>query len=254
MTQRDRDKLAGLARKRAKVSKQMVAERQKVLLADVEDQLSAEYDFGDEVWADITRQAQAEVAKADAKFAEICRSWGVPEDFRPGLNLMWYSRGKNAAAGRRAELRKLAHARIEAAGQTAKVTIDIKLLEVETELVRDGLDSAQAHAFLASMPSADELMPRVDIGSLEPGADVERPSWHPSPELTRDVLTPSTGRVREDRRRAIERALTANPGASNREIARMADVDHKTVAAHRPDAGEFPARDGELPGPDGAET
>jgi hypothetical protein len=251
MTQRDRDRLAGLARKRAKVSKQMVAERQKVLLADVEDQLAAEYQFNEEVWADITREAQAEVAKADAKIAEICRSWGVPEGFRPGLNLMWYSRGENAAAGRRAELRKLAQARIDAAGQTAKVTIDVKLLEIETELVRDGLDSAQAHRFLTSMPSVEELMPRVEIGELGEGAEPERPHWHPSPELTRDVLTPSTGRVREERRRAIKRALAANPEGSNREIARMAGVDHKTVATHR--AGEFPADDGELPS-DEAET
>jgi hypothetical protein len=245
MSKGERDNLARLARQTGKLSKQHVKERLAALRADVEDQLSAEHASDEEVWADITRQAKAEVAKADKKIAEICRSWGIPEEMRPGLILTWSRRGSSASAERRAELRKLAYARIESAGKSANVTIDTRVLQVETELVRDGLESAEAHAFLASLPSAEDLLPRVDIGELD-GRSERRP-WQPNPELTGQLLTPSNGSAREQRRQAIERALTANPNGSDRAIARMAGVDHKTVAAARSAGGEPPGEAGEIP-------
>jgi len=250
LSKSERDNLARLARQQGKVAKQMVAERQKALVADVEDQLAAEYRHDEDVWADITRQAQAEVAKADKKIADICKAWGIPEEMRPSLNLSWYKRGSSGSAERRAELRRLAFARIESAGQSAKVTIDQKVLTIETELVRDGLESAEAHAFLNSLPSAEDLLPRVDVGELD-GREERRP-WQPNPKLTGQLLTPSNGTAREERRQAIERALTANPDASDRAIARMAGVDHKTAAKYRAEGGKLPTEAGELPTDDAA--
>jgi hypothetical protein len=248
MTRAERENLARLARQRARLAKQLAAERQKALRADVEDQLAAQYQADEEIWADITRQAQAEVAKADKKIADICRRWGIPDEMRPQLHLSWYGRGSSASAECRTELRKLAQARIEAAGQAAKVTIDTKLLDVETELAIEGLESDRARQFLASMPSADELMPRVDIGELD--GKPERQPWSPDPRVTGQLLTPSDGRAREERRQAIERALLANPEGSDRAIARMAGVDHKTVGKLR-ETGEIPTDSGEIPSDDG---
>ena len=65
---------------------------------------------------------KAEVAKADAQIAELCRSVGIPDNLRPGISLNWYRRGESGSAERRAELRKLAHARIDAAAQSAKTS------------------------------------------------------------------------------------------------------------------------------------
>ena len=115
--------------------------------------LSAEYRFDDAVWADIARQASDAVQHADARIAEACRQVGVPENLRPGLTIGWRSRGENALASRRAELRKLAHARIDAAAESAKVSIESSLLEVETELIRDGLETAAAVAYVQAMPT-----------------------------------------------------------------------------------------------------
>lgn len=245
MTKGERDNLARLARQRSKLAKEQIKERQKVLQADIEDQLAAQHRADEEIWADITRQAKAEVARADAKVAEICRSWGIPDEMRPRLVLNWYNRGSSASGERRGELRRLAHARIEAAGQTAKTTIDHKLLEVETELVREGLESDRALAYLEAMPSADALMPSVDIGELD--GKPERKPWTAPPELAGGLLTPSSGRAREERRKAVARALAANPDGSDREIARMAGVDHKTVGKARSEGGELPGEDGEFP-------
>lgn len=259
MSRADRGNLERLARKRAKVATSMIGERVKVLRADVEDQLSAEYEFDDAVWADITRQAQAEVAKADAKVASICRAMGVAEHLRPSLTVGWQGRGENALASRRTELRRLAHTRIDAAAESAKVAIERSLLEVETGLIRDGLESAQAVKFIEAMPSPDELLSPVRVGELEPEAAHSRDNrfgdemrgrfggWSPPLEAAGELLTPSSATNREAKRQAVAQALAANPQASNRELGRLVGADHKTVGKLRSVGGEIPSDRGEVP-------
>jgi len=241
----ERENLARLARKRAKLAKDMVSERERILAADVEDQLAAVHKFDDDAWAEIAREAQRAVAKADKQIAEICLQLGMPEDLRPNLSLGWYGRGENASRERRAELRKLAQARIAAAGQAARTAIETSVVEIETELVRDGLESSEAVAFLDRMPTAAELMPAVSIAELEGGQRPDR-SWTPPTGLTAALLTPSTATDR--RRTVVAAAIAAHPDESDRGIARLCGVDHKTVAkVRRGEGGEIPAEGGEIP-------
>ncbi len=261
MTKADRGDLERIARKRARLAKSQIGERVKVLRADVEDQLSAEHKFDDATWADITQQASIQVAAADAQIAEICRRNGVPEDLRPSLSLSWHGRGENALASRRSELRKLAQARIDAAAETAKVTIETSLLEVETKLIRDGLASSEAVAFLQAMPTPEQLLLPVDVTELAPlegqrwdGADDYRArvgGWHPPTDTASQLLTPSTMNNREEKRRTIAAALAEHPEHSDRQIARLAGADHKTVGKLRTKAGDFPTEAGEIPTEDG---
>jgi hypothetical protein len=167
MTRRDRDDLAKVARLRAKVAKDGVAQREAELRADVEEQLSARYKASDAAWSEITKQAKEAVDLADQEIARICRERGVPEEFRPYLSLGWYNRGENAEASRRAELRKLAQTRIAAAGRQAKTAIEAKTAEVLTQLIAGGLESSEARVFLESIPTAQQLMPPVTIAELE---------------------------------------------------------------------------------------
>lgn len=258
MSQGERDRIAALSRKRAKVAKSMVGERAKALLADVEDQLSAQYSFGDELWADINRAAQIAVAEADRQVGERCVTLGIPESFRPRISVSWSSRGENAVSSRRTELRALAKARIEAVSASAKVGIDAAQLEVETELVRDGLTSDDAIRFLESMPTVEHLMPTVSVNALDDGdADADDTDdygrllgrfgrWEPPVGLAAAVLTPSTATDRETKRQRIAQALSNDPEASDRAIARAVGVDHKTVGKLRP-SGESPQASGETP-------
>jgi len=262
LSRADRAGLERLARKRAKLATAQVGERVKTLKAEVEDQLSAIYEFGDELWADVTAAAQVAVQQADAQVAEACRRAGIPDAFRPRLALNWAGRGQNAVPARRAELRKLAHARIDEGAETAKVTIASALLEVETELISGGLESGEASAFIRAMPTADELLAPVDVGELEPAEGALR-RWEPAPAVVSQLLTPSTAATREAKRRAVAAALAASPGASDRQVARAAGVDHKTVGKMRAKGGESPRAGGDFPdspadspvadAPDGAE-
>jgi hypothetical protein len=170
MTRRDRDDLAKVARLRAKVARAEVTERQRTLLAAVEEQLSTEYTIDDAAWADITQAAKQAVSTADAQIAELCRQRGIPEQFRPELSISWYRRGENADVQRRAELRKTAQAKVAAAAEHAKLAIERRTSEVLTELLADGLTSGSARRFLESIPTPTELMPPVVVAELEGGA------------------------------------------------------------------------------------
>ncbi len=167
MSRSERADLARLVRARARVAKAGVAQREAELLADVEAQLSAVYRFDDDAWADIAKAAQAAVAEADQQIADLCRQRGIPERFRPGLSIGWYGRGENAVAARRTELRKLAQARIAAAGKRARAQIEARAVDVEGEIVAAGLTTTAARAFLASIPQPAELMPTLAVGDLE---------------------------------------------------------------------------------------
>lgn len=133
------------------------------------------------------------------------------------------------------------------------MAIQANLLQVETELIRGGLESAEAMRFVDAMPTVEQLMPVVDVGALDAGPQKrareedrlpdwyrrrEGGSWEPPVHAGGELLAPSTASTREARRQATLTALAANPQASNREIARTAGVDHKTVGKLR---GESPA-------------
>jgi hypothetical protein len=115
---------------------------------------------------------------------------------------------------------------------------------VETELIADDLQSADARKFLASLPTAEALMPSLSLDDL----GVVR--WQPPEDAATELITPLSPADRK--RRQVIRAIQANPGASDRKIAEIAGCDHKTVAAYRRGGefgeigGEFPSLTGEL--------
>lgn len=170
MTKGDREELKSLARQQARVEKAGVEERKAAVLAHAEAQLSATYNATAEDWAHLTTAAEQAVKAADAQIAEICRQRGIPESFRPGLHLAWYSRGENAEKARRAELRKLAERRVDAEARAAKLAIDRASLEILTQLATAALTTEAARSFLAGMPSLPQLMPELDVRELGAGS------------------------------------------------------------------------------------
>jgi hypothetical protein len=169
MTKAERDELAKLVRRREKLAKAQAAQRSAELLAQFEEQLDARYSYDqDEVWAAANAAAEKAIADADAQVAERCRDLGIPDQFRPRISgAMWFNRGENAFRERRAELRRLATVRIAALEKTAKAEIESRSVEVQTELVAGGLQSAEARAFLEAMPTAEALMPVLNLPDIE---------------------------------------------------------------------------------------
>ena len=115
--------------------------------------------------------------EADAEVAEACRRVGIPERFRPSLHMFWMNRGENGLKERRVELRRVAQTRLAAEGRKGKLSIDSAALEMLTTLATGALKSAEAKAFLESMPTPENLIPALELQELEAGVSPERRLW-----------------------------------------------------------------------------
>jgi hypothetical protein len=167
MTKTEREVLGHLVRERARLGKTMAEQRSAEMLADAEANLSAIYDIDHEAWRDLTATAAAAVRKADEQVARRCREMGIPERFRPSLEVRWYERGENAHKERRAELRLAIKAKIAALQAQAVTRIDLAKVEELTLLAQDGLETEAAQSFLAAMPTPAALMPPLDVEEIK---------------------------------------------------------------------------------------
>ena len=124
----------------------------------VEARLSAAFEADDEKWTHATTLARQAVEEADATLARICAENGIPDRFRPRIVANWYSRGETADPKRRAELRTLARARVDASRQEGYHLIEKWQAEAQTRILTGTLESDAAKAFLDAMPSAESLL------------------------------------------------------------------------------------------------
>jgi hypothetical protein len=235
MNKADRDALVRIARARAKQAEREAETRQKILLAEVQNLISAEYSARDELWAAAVEIAEEALAKANDQIRAQCADLGIPPQHAPELTMGWRRRsGEFSDRERRAELVKLAEAKLTAVMAAAKTAIQGAALDVEEKLIGGGLESDEARQILSSMPSPEELMPALSLD------DLGVKHWQPPEDIAGQLTTPMTPADRK--RRRVLRAIANNPGKSDRAIAAIADVDHKTVSAYRRGAGgEFPA-------------
>lgn len=243
MTRAERTELAALARKRGRLAKAEVDERARTMYAEAEARLTHGEAMDDAAWQELMDAARTAVDELNERVHAVAAARGIPRELWPSAGFGWSSRGSAESPRRRAELRANVKARLDAEAARAKRIIDADVLRVETELVAAGLTSEAAAGFLAAMPSPAELMASVVLEL----PDV--PQWTPDPEAVAALLSPSTRRGNEAKRAAVLAALAANPAASDREVGRLAAVDHKTVARLR---GEIPTAGGESPRQEGA--
>jgi hypothetical protein len=168
MTSRERSDLLIVARQRARVAKVQVAQRAAELRADFEAQLAAVYAWDStETWAHAKAMVDQVERTANALILEEATRLGIPNAFAPSIHSNWYGRGENASASRRSELRKVATTGIEALSKEAVARIEAASLKVQERLLADGLTSDAAQEFLLGMPSVSDLMPTLNLPSLE---------------------------------------------------------------------------------------
>jgi hypothetical protein len=234
MTAAERVELGKLVRLNAKVAKDEAEARGLAMLADAEAKLAARFKMEDEMWADITATARKQVEEANAAIAALCRQRGVPEEFRPELRVGWFGRGENAYKERRAELRRLAQAQVEAVVKEAKVEIDRAAAEQITHITQCGLTSQEARAFIEAMPSPGDLMPPIRSLRLNNGQVV-------SLEAPVTAVTPQEAAVTDSRIECAFCGKAFTPGRSDgkycRTACRVADCRRRQKAAAEPAEG-----------------
>jgi hypothetical protein len=167
MSSGERVELSKVVRIRSRLAKKEVDVLVSRLLANVEQQLAARFSEDHERFATVTAEAHKVIEKADAEIAKRSKEMGIPEQFRPSLDLIWNGRGENAFKERRRELRALAEKELNARGQDAKLAIDRSEAALLTEIMAEGLTSEAAKNFLERMPTPEQLMPRLLVSDLE---------------------------------------------------------------------------------------
>jgi DNA-binding NarL/FixJ family response regulator len=131
MTRYEREAIERHTRDRERAAKVLTEERIAEMKADFERKLAAQYSFDqDPVWKEAHRLADEVVKQSNQLVAERCQQLGIPPQFAPDFSLSWYSRGENACSGRRAELRRVAYAEIEALAKNAKAKITLAACNV----------------------------------------------------------------------------------------------------------------------------
>ena len=230
MTPTERNQLIRLMKNRAKQAEREAETREKILVTEVMEEMTVEYQAQDSLWAEAVRVAQDALEKANAHIRVQCADMGIPPEHAPELQLAWSSRSSQFAnRERRADLEKLARTRAATMTKMAKTEIQNATLKIEEQLVLGGLESDEAKAVVTQLPTAENLMPNLSLDDL----GVRR--WRPDEDAAYQLTAPRT--TADRKRRRILRAIESNPGASDRKIAEIASVDHKTVAAHRRDRG-----------------
>jgi hypothetical protein len=166
ITKSERDDVMRVLRSREKTLKTMVVARAAELKTSFEAQISRQYDPRENpIWNEAVNAAKAAVEAAEAKIAEECERIGIPEGFRPGVDMRWYGRGENALSCR-AELRALANAQIDEARKRALERIEITLSAAREKVLISGL-GREAIAMLNEMPTLTEMMPTLAIDQTE---------------------------------------------------------------------------------------
>jgi hypothetical protein len=168
MTKGERDDLLRLIRQRERTRKSGAKQRSAELLADFEHQIGQYYSWDQEpVWQVAYERAQEAIDAANADIRTKCDALGIPRQFQPQLTAYWHSRGENVVASRRAELRRMAKKRIEAIEAAAITEIEQASVTAQTEVLRVGLTSQAAFAFVDKMPALESLMPKLDFKVIE---------------------------------------------------------------------------------------
>lgn len=165
MTKGERDQLLTVVRQRAKIAKEDVSARQAQLIANGEAALARKFSEQDAAWADLTADARKYMAEIKARLNDRAAELGIPTEFRPGYDLMWFSRGENATANRRAELRAVLKTQAEATAKAAKLEIDRWASDLQVAVIAGGL-TGDARDLLGQLPTAEALMPPLDLPEL----------------------------------------------------------------------------------------
>jgi hypothetical protein len=177
MLRSERETLLMLCREREMLAKKKIDVRAVQREAEFECQLAAAYSFDSRPnWQLLYQKAQTMEREINERIRRDCDGLRIPRAFAPSVHVQWWDRGENGCQKRRAELRRAFDVKNEQDKMESKLAIQQKSLDIRMQLMADGLESAQAKAFLETMPTPEQLMPVVTIDEVRrmlapPGED-----------------------------------------------------------------------------------
>jgi hypothetical protein len=167
MTAKEQSNLLHIAKLRERTTKSGLAEVGAQLLVDLDKQLDSDYAFNsDAVWQEAKSVVDQAVSEAQAKIQERSHQLGIPDRFAPRISHTWTSQGEQAIKERKIELRQMARRQVDAMIKSAKRKVEEISCDAQTKILASSF-SSEAQALLDAMPSAEQLMPKLNLGELE---------------------------------------------------------------------------------------
>lgn len=173
MNKGERDELRRLVRQRSKVLRDEVKARTAELAADVEQKLVARFYERDEKRLQAEREIQRIIDDANTRIGAVLaeidhQMTGVGRTFIAPAHIRWDTTDRLA-------LRSAALRDIESRAAAAVLSLSRQEVDLLEQLARGALESEEAMAFLANLPSVGELVPAARMDELEAALEASPP-------------------------------------------------------------------------------
>jgi hypothetical protein len=159
----------------------LIARNARVAAADIDSLAAERYaEFeqqAQKIWAaqelgvkqlidEANAQLSPVVAQAQQLVTQRCDALGILEQFRPRVSGSAYVYRPALSRDEQGNLRRQAKAEIEASRKRAKVEIERARASIEGRVLTTAITSDEGRAILVELPSAEALLPSVDVQAI----------------------------------------------------------------------------------------
>jgi hypothetical protein len=167
-TRKERDEMGVVIRGRERRAYMEIDARAAKVLSDFEKELDAKYYPGDdETWAEAYERGRQVEREIKAIIAPISKKKNIRPEFAPDYDAYWSRRGENESKERRAELKRLAVAEIDAQRKALRASVASAALEARTQLMLDGDLSDAVKDWIRSLPPVDDVLRPLKLTVME---------------------------------------------------------------------------------------
>jgi hypothetical protein len=168
MTQKDRDRLQTLVKRRFRALKTEVDERHAELYAQMEAEIAARYAEEDQAWAAARHEVNEAVLACNRTVNDAFRRC-LGDDHEEAEYVRLVGAPPRESGAERIQLRRAANARVEQQVKAAKLQLERQEVNLLEKLLIGGLETDEARAFLESIPTVGELVPASRLAELDSG-------------------------------------------------------------------------------------
>lgn len=162
----ERTELKSIVRQQFKVLRSELEQREMEMLADIEQEIVARFSDDDQAWSVVQHKVHEAVMEANRQINDALYEAGYQA--KGSTERMWIDTPRMAQPKEdQYQLRRLATSRITAQVRGAKLRLEREEADLLRTLAVGAIESEEAQAFLAAIPSVGELVPAARLAELE---------------------------------------------------------------------------------------
>jgi len=168
MTKSELENLLRAFRLNAKAANTSVVNLGAKLKAEFEVELNTKYPpDGDPVWEEEYETLLTEWKKRQDRIVKRSAERGIPQRFQPGIEMpRWVYGGQQCFDKYRPEMRRLAHAQIDAMVKSRLEGLEAQSAQVQLSILSHGFVTEEAKRFFADLPTIASLIPPIKIEEI----------------------------------------------------------------------------------------